>query len=110
MSQDGFGVDYEKLQAAVKDLEAARDEADQLATSSSFIGPDELTAKDDITDSARQAFQARMSGSEGSLVSAANDIRLKLDKKIEAYKEVLREYGLAEDNASVAQRNTDRES
>ncbi|MGJ7909126.1 hypothetical protein ACOQFL_21915 [Actinopolyspora sp. H202] len=108
--QDGFGVDYEKLRAAVEELRKARDEAKNISDQSESIEPGELTAYDDTTGSAREVFQKRMNGPEGSLRAAAEDIRKKLDEKIVAYEALLREYGLAEDNASVAQRDTERQS
>ncbi|SDP97500.1 hypothetical protein SAMN04487905_1331 [Actinopolyspora xinjiangensis] len=110
MTQDGFGVDYDKLKAVIEDLRKARDEAKDLADESESIGPDELTAYDDTTESAREAFRKRMNAPEGSLRAAADDIRVRLNEKIDAYEALLREYGLAEENASVAQRDTDRRS
>ncbi|SDP76822.1 hypothetical protein SAMN04487905_108225 [Actinopolyspora xinjiangensis] len=110
MSQDGFSVDHDKLKAAVEDLRQAREEAAELAESSTTIGPGELTAYDDTTGKAREAFQKRMSDPEGSLRAAAVDIRDKLDEKIAAYEALLREYGLADDNASLAQRDSERRS
>lgn len=103
-------VDYDKLRGAIKDLIAARDEALDLEQQSQHINPGELTAFDDTTDKAREAFQQRMTGDEGSLRSAARDIHKILQEKIEAYNAVLAEYGLAEENASVAQRDTERRS
>ncbi|GAB3555992.1 hypothetical protein J2S53_003308 [Actinopolyspora lacussalsi] len=108
--QDGFGVDHEKLKAAVEDLRKARDDAKDLAKESQSIEPGELTAYDDTTGKAREAFQSRMSGPEGSLRAAAEKIENKLNEKIAAYDALLREYGLAEDNASVAQRDAERQS
>ncbi|WP_460329132.1 hypothetical protein [Actinopolyspora lacussalsi] len=51
-----------------------------------------------------------MNAPEGSLHAAAEDIRDKLNEKIAAYEALLREYDIAEDNASVAQRDTERQS
>ncbi|ASU80521.1 hypothetical protein CDG81_22100 [Actinopolyspora erythraea] len=110
MSQDGFGVDYDKLREAIKELIAARDEAGYLEQQAGVITPGELTAMDGTTERAREAFQQRMTGDEGSLRSAARDIRKILQEKIEAYNAVLNEYGLAEENASVAQRDAERRS
>ncbi|KGI83035.1 hypothetical protein IL38_01355 [Actinopolyspora erythraea] len=110
MSQDGFGVDYDKLKAVIEDLRKARDEAKDLADESESIGPDELTAYDDTTESAREAFRKRMNAPEGSLRAAADDIRVRLNEKIDAYEALLREYGLAEENASVAQQDAERQS
>ncbi|MGJ7908996.1 hypothetical protein ACOQFL_21245 [Actinopolyspora sp. H202] len=110
MSQDGFSVDHDKLKASIADLRTAREEAADLARNSRTIDPGELTAYDDTTGKAREAFQKRMSAPEGSLRAAAEDIRDKLDEKIAAYEALLREYGIAEDNASVAQRDPERQS
>ncbi|SDP81337.1 hypothetical protein SAMN04487905_109198 [Actinopolyspora xinjiangensis] len=110
MSQDGFGVDYDKLREAIKELITARDEALDLEQQTQNISPGELTAMDGTTERAREAFQQRITGDEGSLHSAARDIREKLEEKIEAYNAVLREYGVAEENASVAQRDAERRS
>ncbi|SDK28531.1 hypothetical protein SAMN04487820_106141 [Actinopolyspora mzabensis] len=110
MSQNGFSVDHDKLKASIADLRKAREEAADLMTQSESIEPGELTAYDDTTGKAREAFQKRMSGVDGSLRAAAEDIRDKLDEKIAAYEALLREYGIAEDNASVAQRDTERQS
>ncbi|GAB3560464.1 hypothetical protein J2S53_003367 [Actinopolyspora lacussalsi] len=110
MSQDGFSVDQDKLKASIADLRKARDEATEIANNSTTIAPGELTAYDDTTGKAREAFQKRMSDPEGSLRAAAEDIRNKLDEKIAAFEALLREYGIAEDNASVAQRDTERQS
>ncbi|GAB3560456.1 hypothetical protein J2S53_003365 [Actinopolyspora lacussalsi] len=57
-----------------------------------------------------EALQKRMNAPEGSLHAAAEDIRDKLNEKIAAYEALLREYDIAEDNASVAQRDTERQS
>ncbi|SDJ86461.1 hypothetical protein SAMN04487820_102426 [Actinopolyspora mzabensis] len=110
MGQDGFGVDYDKLREARKDLEAAREEARELERKAQSTDPGELTALDNTTDEARKAFQQRITGEEGSVRSAARDIRKILEEKIEAYDAVLAEYGLADDNASVAQRDIERRS
>ncbi|SFD85227.1 hypothetical protein SAMN04487819_10494 [Actinopolyspora alba] len=107
--QNGFGVDHEKLQAVITDLEAALDEARALERQAEQSEPGELTAYDDTTEQAREAFKKRIRG-EGSLNSAAMNIRQELERKINAYRAILQEYGLAEDNASVAQRETERQS
>lgn len=105
-----FGVDPDALRKAVKKLEDARDKADQLARQSNQITPGELTAKDRYTEQARKLFTDRVSGPDGSLRSAANDMVKKLQEKIDAYNQTLAEYGRAEDNATADAQQVERQS
>lgn len=105
-----FGVDPDALRKAVKKLEDARDKARQMTRDATFIEPGELTAKDRYTEQARQLFQKRMNGGEGSLVSSATAIADKLQEKIDAYNETLAEYGRAEDNATADAQQVERQS
>ncbi|RCW37474.1 hypothetical protein DFQ14_1282 [Halopolyspora algeriensis] len=100
-AQGGFGVDRDALMAAIKKLEDIRDRAEQLGQEALSMEPGELTAKDVSTLRARQMFQKRMTGGDGSLQSSADAIYTKLQEKIDAYRAVLGEYARADDNAAV---------
>ncbi|NYH80824.1 hypothetical protein FHR84_004192 [Actinopolyspora biskrensis] len=110
MTQDGFAVDKEGLSKAIGQLEDTRDKAAKLSREMGNAAPGELTAKDETTGQAREVFEQRINGPEGSLTSAANDIRERLQGKIDSYKAVLGEYDKAEDNADAATRDTERQS
>ncbi|MEU5850967.1 hypothetical protein [Saccharopolyspora shandongensis] len=100
----GFGVDPATLETAIKKLEDIRDTAGALVTQASQVKPSELTAKDSYTTKARQAIQERATGDRGSLRLAAEELQQKLNAKIEAYRETLREYRDS-DEASAANVN-----
>ncbi|MDP9643265.1 hypothetical protein J2S53_003210 [Actinopolyspora lacussalsi] len=108
MAGDGFVVDEDGLRKAVDKLEKIRDKARQLADEAGDMEPGELVAGDQNTEEARELFRKRLTGSDSSLRSAANDIFIKLQERIDVYRAALGEYGRAEDNASVAQRDTER--
>ncbi|WP_017972600.1 hypothetical protein [Actinopolyspora halophila] len=110
MTQGGFQVDKEGLRKAIGQLEDARDKAERLAQEIGNALPGELTAKDGTTGQARAVFRKRINAPEGSLWFAANDMRKKVQDKIDSYKAVLGEYDKAEDNADAATRNTERQS
>ncbi|MCA1189411.1 MULTISPECIES: hypothetical protein [unclassified Saccharopolyspora] len=97
----GFRIDPEALEAAIRELEDARDQAFKMTRSVQSAMPGELTAKDSITSGARELFRDRANGADASLQMAAGSIVDKLNAKIEAYRDTLDEYRLAEDNASV---------
>ncbi|RCW44672.1 hypothetical protein DFQ14_104262 [Halopolyspora algeriensis] len=105
-----FGVDTDALRKAIKELEKARDQATKLEQDAGGISPGELTAQDAHTQKARQMFQDRMTGGEGSLRSSASHIARKLQEKIDAYNATLEEYGRAEDNATADAQHIERRS
>ncbi|WP_019855530.1 hypothetical protein [Actinopolyspora mortivallis] len=103
MGRDGFVVDGDLVQQGLEELRQARDEAWDLWVETVAIEPGELTAEDRNTQGAREVFQQRMTTGEGSVRSAAGEIRLLLDERIQAYEEALGEYGRAEDTAEAEQ-------
>ncbi|MBK0870872.1 hypothetical protein INP57_29120 [Saccharopolyspora sp. HNM0986] len=105
----GFRIDPEALEGAIKELEAARDSASQLMDEAKYLQPGELTAKDSVTASARDAFANRAHGDAASMRSSAQAIRDKVNEKIEAYRQSLDEYRRAEDNATVDASRIDRQ-
>ncbi|PRW64231.1 hypothetical protein [Actinopolyspora mortivallis] len=103
MGQDGFTVDQDLIRQGLEELRQARDEARDLERQIQYLEPGELTAEDRNTRGAREVFQRRMTG-DGSVRSAAAEIRLRLDERIRAYEEAVGEYARAEDNANAEQR------
>ncbi|WP_243789908.1 hypothetical protein [Saccharopolyspora gloriosae] len=106
----GFRIDPEALEGAIRKLEEARDEAQELAQSSRGAMPKELTAKDSITGEARALFTDRVNGADASLQGSANAMIDKLTAKIEAYRATLDEYRSADENASVDAGQIERRS
>ncbi len=88
----GYDVDPEALRSAVNKLKEAQKRLRSLREEANRLEPGELTAKDDATKLAYDTMKERATGSEGSLRSHAQIMRDKLDAKIEAYEETLREY------------------
>lgn len=102
MSEQGqLGVDRDRLENAVKKLEAIRDDAFGLARGADAVTPGELTAQDVTTHFARQWFQKRINGDEDSMQAYAMKIRDGLQQRIDAYRATLDEYARAEDNATA---------
>ncbi|WP_258343135.1 hypothetical protein [Saccharopolyspora gregorii] len=97
----GFRIDPEALEAAIRELEDARENAEALAQNSRTAMPGELTAKDATTATARDLFRERAGGADSSLQGAAAEIVKKLNEKIDSYRSTLEEYRIADDNATV---------
>ncbi|MEU6131637.1 hypothetical protein ABZ805_20890 [Saccharopolyspora sp. NPDC047091] len=106
----GFRIDPEALEAAIRELEDARERAAGLVNAAHSATPGELTAKDSVTAEARELFRDRAGGAEFSLQAAAEEVTQKLTAKIESYRATLDEYRLADDNASVDADKIDRRS
>ena len=97
----GFGVDPAALEGAIKKLEDTRDDVTSMVQQVSFLKPGELTAQDAATTLAREEIQKRATGEDGSLRVVANQLREKLQEKIDAYRSTLDEYQAAEDAATI---------
>ncbi|MCX2733294.1 hypothetical protein OOZ19_23880 [Saccharopolyspora sp. NFXS83] len=97
----GFRIDPEALEGAIRQLEDARDIAEQTSFDAAGVKPGELTAKDSVTSEARQKFADMANGNADSLRGAALAVRDKLNEKIQSYRDTLDEYRRAEDNATV---------
>ena len=97
----GYRVDPGALESAIKKLEHIRDSANSLVAQASRVNPGELTANDDYTNQARQAIQDRATGDHGSLRMVSQELMKKLDEKIDAYRETLREYRELDEASAV---------
>lgn len=97
----GFGIDPAALEGAIKKLEDIRDDMTSMVQQVSFLKPGELTAQDAATTLARKEIQDRATGENGSLRLVTNQLREKLQEKIDAYRSTLNEYQTAEDAATV---------
>ncbi|GAA4838954.1 hypothetical protein GCM10025787_19350 [Saccharopolyspora rosea] len=106
----GFGVDPDALRGAVKQLEGIKANAQDLVRNAARVKPGELTADDPSTTRVRQVLQERAVGEKGSLREIANGLVQKLDEKIKAYNDTLREYEAAEEHATVSGRQVDRQA
>ncbi|MHA6802641.1 hypothetical protein [Salinifilum ghardaiensis] len=88
----GYGVDPEALRGAINKLKQTRERLRSLREESQQLEPGELTAKDNATQVAYDAMKKRAVGQEGSLSSHVESLVEKLDAKIQAYEETMREY------------------
>ena len=97
----GFGIDPVAIEGAIKKLEGIRDDMTSMIRSVSFLEPGELTAQDAATVLARKKIQERATASDGSLRGVTDELRVKLQEKIDAYRATLDEYRASEDAATV---------
>lgn len=102
-----FSVDIPRLQAAVKKLEDARVQLDNLVGGSSRLKVGELTAGDGITRYAVEELQKRAVGPQGSLQIASQQLADVLNHKIDAYKASIAEYQRAEEHSTLDHRHID---
>ncbi len=88
----GYDVDPEALRSAVNKLRQTWERVGSLRSEADRLEPGELTAQDNATQAAYDAMKKRAVGEEGSLSSHADSLLNKLEAKIQAYEETLREY------------------
>ena len=97
----GYKLDPEALEKAIRELEEIFLSLQGLRVRSNKLSPGELTAGDLTTQSAHKAFEEKATKGRDSFQIETNEIAKILQKKISSYKEVLKEYKEAEENASV---------
>ncbi|GAB2731917.1 hypothetical protein GCM10027174_00350 [Salinifilum aidingensis] len=88
----GYGVDPEALRGAINKLKQTRSRVDTLREDAESLEPGELTAKDNATQLAYKEMKKRAVGEENSLSSHSERLTEKLEAKIQAYEETLKEY------------------
>ncbi|GAA4619191.1 hypothetical protein [Saccharopolyspora hordei] len=98
----GYRVDPGALESAIKKLEELRNRAERLVRQAAQVKPGELTANDNYTNQARMAIQERATGEHGSLRVVSQELMKKLEEKINAYNETLREYRDLDEASAVA--------
>ncbi|MHA6798665.1 hypothetical protein [Bounagaea algeriensis] len=99
----GYDVDPVALRSAINKLKEARKRTLSLGNEASRLEAGELTANDAATDTARKAFDGRASTQQHSLQEFSRFLADKIQEKIDAYEQTLKQYEEADQSAAELQ-------